>query len=91
MFGFIVGSIIAQVAGAWSFHASKKRLAFTEAPAALVAGFTTTVIASAVYIPLHVHDWAAGPGASWGISVFLGLCMGILQGVLFRGRPLAAV
>ena len=88
MFGFIVGSVIAQFAGAWAYHASKRRLAFTEVPAAIAAGFVTTVVASAVYIPSHVHDWVAGPGSSWGSSVLLGLCMGIMQGVLFRGRPL---
>jgi hypothetical protein len=91
MFGFILGSVIAQFAGAWVYHASKKRLAVGELLAALGAGLATTVVASAVYIPLHAHEWLAGPGASWEISVFLGLCMGIAQGVLFRGRPLAAV
>ena len=88
MIGFIVVSIIAQFVGAWAYHASKKHLAFTEVSAAIAAGLTTTVIASILYILLHVHDWLAGPGASWGSSVFLGLSMGILQGVLFRGRPL---
>ena len=91
MFGFILGSVIAQFAGAWAYHTSKRRLAFSELPAAVVAGLVTTVIASIIYIPLHVHDWVAGPGSSWGSSVFLGLCMGIIQGVLFRGRPLGAV
>ena len=87
MFGFIVGSVIAQFVGAWSYHASKKHRGFTEVPAALAAGVTTTIAASALYILFHVHDWIAGPGATWGSSVFLALCMGILQGVLFRGRP----
>jgi len=88
MFGFIVGSVIAQFAGAWAYHASKRRLAFTELLAAIAAGLVTTVVASALYIPFHVHDWLAGPGSSWGSSVFLGLCMGVIQGVLLRGRPL---
>jgi hypothetical protein len=88
MFGLIIGSVIAQFAGAWAYHASKKRLAFNEIPGALAGGLTTTAAASVLYILFHVHDWVAGPGASWGSSVFLGLCMGILQGVLFRGRPL---
>ncbi len=88
MFGFILGTVLAQFAGAWSYHASKKHLGFTEVRAALAAGLTTTVVASALYLPFHVHDWIAGPGATWGVAVFLGLCIGILQGVLFRGRPL---
>jgi len=87
MIGFIVGSVIAQFAGAWAYHASRKHLAFTEIPAAIAAGLATTVLASILFILLHVHQWLAGPGASWGNSVFLGLCMGILQGVLLRGRP----
>jgi len=88
MIGFIIGSVIGQLAGAWTYHASKKRLAFTELPAAIAAGLATMAVASILYILWHVQDWLAGPGASCGASVFLGLCMGILQGVLFRGRPL---
>ena len=87
MIGFIIGSVIAQLAGAWAYHASKKRLAFTTVPAAIAAGLATTLLASILFIVFHVHDWLGGPGASWGNSVFLGLCMGILQGALFRGRP----
>jgi hypothetical protein len=88
MLGFILGSVIGQFAGAWAYHASKKRLAFRELLAALTAGVTTTLFASVVYVPFHVHEWLAGSGARWEISVFLALCMGIVQGVLFRGRPL---
>jgi hypothetical protein len=36
-----------------------------------------------------VHRWVAGSQAPWGAAAFLGLCMGICQGVLFRERPLA--
>jgi hypothetical protein len=88
MFGFTIGSMIAQVAGAWAYHTSKKHLGVRELLAALAAGLTTMVVASVVYIPFRAHEWLAGPGARWEISVFLALCMGIVQGVLLRGRPL---
>ena len=88
MSGFVIGSLIALFAGAWVYRTAKRRLAFHEAAAAIVSGLATTVAATLVYIPFHVHEWLGGAGTSWGASAFMGLCLGLTQGVLFRGRPL---
>ena len=90
--GFIIGTVAGQFSGAWAYWRIRNHAgsADPEFDAAWAAGLVTTVIASAFYIPLGVHTWVAGDGAPWGLSVFLGACMGICQGMLFRGRPLRA-
>ena len=87
MLGFIVGTVLGQFAGALVFHASKKRLALGEAGARALAGLGTTVVTAPVFVIMGVHEWMAGEGTSWGAALFLAVCMGIIQGVLFRGRP----
>jgi uncharacterized membrane protein (DUF2068 family) len=72
----------------WQIRGDNPRPAKSETRATAAAGLVTTVIASAIYIPLDVHTWVGGEGTSWGASVFLALCMGICQALLFRGRPL---
>ncbi len=89
--GFIIGSVVGQIAGAWTYWRIREKApgpAMREAGAAVAAGLVTAVTASAVYIPLGVHTWLLGNGAPWGMSVFMGLCVGICQGGLLRGRPL---
>jgi len=89
--GFVLGTLAGQFAGAWVYwriRGNSLPPANREYGAAMAAGFVTTLVASAIYVPLGVHTWLLGDGASWGLSVFLGLCMGISQGLLFRGRPL---
>jgi hypothetical protein len=88
--GFLLGTAIGQLAGAWLYWRvrASHELIPREFQAATVAGITTTVVASALYIPLQVHTWIGGEGTFWGASVFLALCMGICQGALLRGRPL---
>ena len=90
--GFIIGTAAGQFSGAWAYWRIRNRAgsADPEFDAAWAAGLVATVIASAVYIPLGVHTWLGGDGAPWGLSVFLGVCIGICQGMLFRGRPLRA-
>lgn len=91
--GFAVGAIAGQVSGAWCYwRVRHKGLGGykSEALAATCAGFVTALVATAVYSLFRVHTWIAGPGSSWGASAFLGLCTGIAQGVMFRGRPLSA-
>lgn len=87
--GFVLGTLAGQIAGAWVYwrvRASREPVVH-EFQAATAAGIATTIVASALYIPLRVHTWIGGEGTHWGASVFLGLCMGICQGALFRGRP----
>ena len=85
--GFIVGTMAGQLVGAWTYLRTKRR-GWREAKAAASSGIATALIAAAVYVLFGVHDWAGGNGSSPGVSVFLAVCAGLVQGVLFRGRPL---
>jgi hypothetical protein len=89
--GFVIGSVAGQFSGAWVYwriRGDTSQSSMREGEAAWAAGLVTVVIASAIYVPLGVHTWVGGDGTHWGMSVFLGLCMGLCQGMLFRGRPL---
>ena len=89
--GFIIGTAAGQFSGAWMYwriREARRTAAVREADAATAAGLVTTAVASAFYIPLGVHTWIGGDGTPWGASVFLAVCMGLCQGILFRGRPL---
>src|SRR2546429_6294801 len=86
--GFIIGTLIAQFAGAWTYGRAKRALALSEARAATASGIATTVVAALIYTLFRVHEWLGGQGVSWGLSVFMAICVGLVQGVLFRGRPL---
>jgi len=91
MIGFIVGTIAAQLAGSWLYwqvRGADPQRRRPEWLAATAAGTLAAVVATAIYVPLRVHTWVGGSGTSWAASIFLGLCMGIVQAVLFRGRPL---
>jgi hypothetical protein len=86
--GFVLGTMAAQFAGAWTYRTAKRRLALGEVKAAITSGLATAVVAASAYIPFDVHEWLGGRGVSWDVSVFMAVCMGIAQAVLFRGRPL---
>jgi ABC-type Co2+ transport system permease subunit len=86
---FVIGTIVGQFCGA----AAYRRIARNPGPrnklaASIVAGLVTTLCASSVFVVLGVHQWLGGPETSWGASVFLGICIGICQAVLFKHRPL---
>ena len=86
----IIGLLPAQLAGAWAYwkaHGSTSPQIRREWVAATVSGLVTTVVASVIYIAFGLHKQLPG-GSSWGASVFFGLCFGICQGALVRGRPL---
>jgi len=89
--GFIIGSVAGLLSGAWvyeHFRRDSKMSLGHQLRSAAAAGVMTTLIDSAIYVPFRVHVWLGGEGTSWGASVFLALCMGICQGILFRDRPL---
>ena len=89
--GFIIGSILAQFAGAWAYWRTRIVLtdrARRELWAASIAGVVTALVGTVAYIFFKVHLWLDVQNAPWGADVFLGICMGICQAVLFRGRPL---
>ena len=87
--GLVIGTVAGQFSGAWVYRRVRGNSPgpWSEFDAAWAAGLVTTAVASAIYVPLGVHTWALGSDASWGMSVFLALCLGICQGMLFRGRP----
>jgi len=83
-----IGLVPAQLAGAWTYwkvHEALFPQPRREWVAASAAGFVTTLVSSLIYLAFGLHKHLA---SSWGASVFLGLCFGICQGALFRGRPL---
>ena len=89
--GFIIGTVAGQLCGAVVYslvNASERPL--RRLAASISAGLATAACASAVYVLFGVHRWINGPESSWGPSVFLGICIGICQGVLFRDRPFFA-
>jgi hypothetical protein len=88
LFGFVLGTVAGQLSGAFAYHWTKTTLGWSEIGAAAASGVATSLIAALVYVPLRVHDWAGGSGSSAGLSAFLAVCMGLVQAVLFRGRPL---
>lgn len=88
LLGFAIGTVTGQFAGGWAYRVGKKKLALSEPGAAIGSGLATAVVASSLYILFHVHEWIGGNGGSWGVSVFIAMCMGIVQGALFRSRPL---
>ena len=85
--GFVIGTVAAQFSGAWAYWQVRGR-GPGEARAAVAAGLVATAVASATYVLVSVHTWLGGSGTPWSASVFLGLCVALCQGVLFRGRPL---
>ena len=71
----------------WQVRADGPAPGKRETGARLAAGIATAVAASAIFLVFGVHNWVGGDRTPWGASVLLGLCMGVCQGVLFRGRP----
>ena len=85
-----IGLLPAQLAGAWTYlklHESDSIQLRREWIAASASGFATALVASLIYLALGLHKQLE-PTMSWGASVFFGVCFGICQGALFRGRPL---
>ena len=56
--------------------------------ASIASGLFATLATSIAFVAIGVHKWFIGPEAPWTASVFLALCFGICEGVLFKGRPL---
>ena len=85
-----IGLVPAQLAGAWTYlkvQGSSSPRWRREWVAATAGGLATTLVASLIYLALGLHK-QLDPQMSWGASVFFGLCFGIAQGVVGRGRPL---
>ena len=90
MLGFIIGSFVAQFAGAGAYWQIRSRDSFSNGRpwvAAATGGVAYTLVASAIYIPFQVHTWLLGEGTSWGLSVFMAVVMSLVQAILLPGRP----
>ena len=88
LLGLLLGAAAAQFLGAWAYLLVKPRVS-REFVAASAAGFVAGLIATVLYRAFHTYSWISGSDTNpWGLSVFLGVCVGISQGALFRGRPL---
>ena len=91
MVGFIVGSFVAQFFAAYIYwqvrgpDASLHRR--PEWLAAAADGAAYILVASPIYIVTGVQSWLLGAEASWGISVFMAVCMALAHAALLRGKP----
>lgn len=83
---FIIGTVLAQFAGAFAYRRLHRSPSVTEPVRAAATGLLTAIVATGLYIPLRVGEWLSG-AEDWRVSVFLALCIGICQAVLFKGRP----
>ncbi len=84
--GVVIGLLAGVIGGAAVYRLIRAR-SQQKVLASIAAGLTTTVCASPIFIAFGVHRWLGGPEAPWTASVFLALCYGICQGVLFKDRP----
>ena len=91
MVGFIIGSFVAQFLAAYAYW--KVRGSGGSPPtrpewlAVVADGVAYVLVASPIYIAGGVQHWLLGAEASWGVSVFMAVCMALVHAVLFRGRP----
>ncbi len=77
MLGFIIGSFVAQFAGAGAYWQIRSRDSFSNGRpwvAAATGGVAYTLVASAIYIPFQVH-------------IFMAVVMSLVQAILLPGRP----
>jgi hypothetical protein len=86
---FVAGSLSVGIGAAayWKIRGEELPDVWRETRACIVAGLTTTVVSGGTWAILGVHKFF-GDETSWTLSVFLGLILGILEGVLYRGRAL---
>ena len=85
--GTLVGLIVALPAGAYAYRRARAALGpgrMLLAPAA-VSMLVTAVVATAIFVPMRVHDWLGGQ--DWRSSAFLAVCFGIVQGILGKDKP----
>ena len=87
--GFLLGTMAGVVGGRVAYRRVTRKDSNRDVGGRVVAGITTAACASLVYVISDVHDWLL-PGSSWGMSVFMGICMGIAQTVLVRDRSLSS-
>jgi len=85
-----IAILVSLFAGAWAYWKIRgESLAgpLLETRARIVAGLATAAVCGALFVALGVHKYF-GNETPWTFSLFLGLCGGICEGVLYRGRLL---
>ena len=89
---FLIGIaiLVSLFAGDWAYWKIRgESLAgpWFETRARIVAGLATASVCGALFTALGVHKYF-GNETPWTFSLFLGVCGGICEGVLYRGRLL---
>jgi hypothetical protein len=87
----LLGGAIGLIVGAWAYWKTRGDQApgpWQETRACIVAGSATALVCGAIFTALGVHKWFLGNETPWTASLFLAVCGGLCEGVLFRGRLL---
>ena len=85
-----IALLVSLLAGDWAYWKIRgESLAgpWLETRARIVAGLATAAVCGALFAALGVHKYF-GIETPWTFSIFLGVCGGICEGVLYRGRLL---
>jgi len=86
-----IALLVSLLAGDWTYWKIRgESLAgpWLETRARIVGGLATAAVGGVLFSALGVHKYFFGKETPWTFSLFLGLCVGIYQGVLYRGRLL---
>ena len=90
----IIGTFLSFAASDWVYgrlRGTNPRGSRREILAAVACGGVASVVAAAFYVPAGIHSLLFGAEVRWPASVFLGVCLGIFQGVLYRGERFVPV
>lgn len=82
--------LVSLFAGDWSYWKVRGESVagpWLETRARIVAGVATAAVCGVLFAALSVHKYF-GNETPWTFSLFLGVCGGICEGVLYRGRLL---
>lgn len=88
LIGFAI--LVSLFAGDWTYWKIRGESLpgpWLETRARIVAGLATAAVCGALFSALGVHKYF-GQETPWTFSLFLGVCGGICEGVLYRGRLL---
>jgi MFS family permease len=91
MIGYLIATVGGAYAGAWVYwrvRGDDPEPSKHERSACVASGMVATIVGTALYYLLGVQVWLVGPDGSWYWSALLGLVLGILQALRFRGKLL---